>query len=316
MSGSRVWCAIVILFALIAAACSGAASESSEVAASFDNESVVSTDAELTTAGPASGPDPVATTEPVATPTAVPAPTPIPISEEIPEFGPTGRPSEAGEVAVLTAKSSVSRPVVFDEPNGKVVPVRYEYLSGAVDETYEWFVNPTYFGNDLVVRVIEGEPGDEWAKVQIPTRPIMEGWIETEHYEWSSSDFYIQVDIATNTVKVWEGDEVFIDTTAVVTGDTGRETPIASTYIDEVFAGPNSAFGPWVMTLGVFSDAINTFGSNAGLPKVALHGTNQPDLLGQHASNGCIRMPNDIIALLADNVPLGTRVDLIDSQAA
>ena len=101
----------------------------------------------------------------------------------------------------------------------------------------------------------------------------------------------------------------------MVTGDVGRETPLTSTYIDEVLPGPNAAFGPWVVSLGVFSDAINTFGSAGGLPKVALHGTNRPDLLGQHGSNGCIRMPNDIISIIADEVPIGTRVDLINTTA-
>ena len=70
-----------------------------------------------------------------------------------------------------------------------------------------------------------------------------------------------------------------------------------------------------MVSLGVFSDAINTFGSAGGLPKVALHGTNRPDLLGQHGSNGCIRMPNDIISIIADEVPIGTRVDLINTTA-
>jgi len=99
-----------------------------------------------------------------------------------------------------------------------------------------------------------------------------------------------------------------------VTGDVGRETPVASTYIDEIMPGPSGAYGPWLLSLGVFSEAINTFGSAGGLPKVALHGTNRPDLLGQYASNGCIRLPNDVITMLASEVPVGTRVDLIRSS--
>jgi lipoprotein-anchoring transpeptidase ErfK/SrfK len=141
----------------------------------------------------------------------------------------------------------------------------------------------------------------------------MEAWVKTDEFTWSSSDYYVQVDISTNTVKVWEGDEVIVDEVAVVTGDVGRETPVATTFIDEIMPGPSSAYGPWLLSLGVFSDAINTFGSAGGLPKVAIHGTNRPDLLGQYASNGCIRLPNDVISMLAEKVPVGTRVDLIRS---
>jgi len=200
---------------------------------------------------------------------------------------------------------------VYDGPDGNVIPVTYEYLNGSVDQTYDWFVNPTFFGNALALMVVEGSEGDEWAKVQIPTRPIMQAWINTEDFTWSSSDYYVRIDIGTNKVKVWRGDEVIVDQVSIVTGDTGRETPLASTYVDEIMPGPSGAYGPWLLSLGVFSDAINTFGSAGGLPKVAMHGTNRGDLFGQYASNGCIRLPNDVIAMLAAEVPVGTRVDII-----
>lgn len=301
------WSAIAVVMLLFITACGGGSSTevSTDDDAAEATAEVVDASEQLPTAVP--------TTEELAEPTPSATPTPIPIPSPTPEFGPTGRPSSAGEVHVLTAKPSVTRPFVYDKPEGTVVPVSYEYLNGRVDPTYDWFVNPTYFGNPLAMMVLEGEPGDEWAKVQIPTRPIMEAWIPTDDFTWSTSNYYVQIDVGTNRVKVWNGDEVIVDDVAVVTGDAGRETPLASTYIDEIMPGPSSAYGPWLLSLGVFSDAINTFGSAGGLPKVAMHGTNRPDLLGQYASNGCIRFPNDVITMLASEVPVGTRVDLIRS---
>lgn len=295
---------------MFAAACSGGTS-STEVSTDADTDAVqrLSADTDSTVESPAA----VATTDPLAAPTPVPPPTAIAVPVPTPEFGPTGRPSEAGEVNVLIAKPSVSRPTVYDGPDGKVIAVSYEYLNGSIDPTYDWFVNPTYFGNPLALMVLEGDDGDDWAKVKIPTRPTMEGWVSTDDFTWSSSNYYVQVDISTNTVKVWNGDEVIVDDVSVVTGDTGRETPVASTFVDEIMPGPSGAYGPWLLSLGVFSEAINTFGSAGGLPKVAIHGTNQPGLLGQYASNGCIRLPNDVITMLAAEVPVGTRVDLIRS---
>ena len=307
VKASRVVGSCLLLITLIAAACSGSGATSTTDVAT-DDRTIQASEPEAAV---------LTTTDPVLAPTPIPAPTAIAIPEppeiEIPEFGPTGRPTAAGEVNVLTAKANVSRPAVYDGPEGKPIGIPYVYLSGAVDETYDWFVNPTFFGNALAVMVIEGEPGDDWAKVMIPTRPIMEAWVNVDDFTWSSSNYYVQVDVGTNKVKVWNGDEVIVDQVAVVTGDVGRETPLASTYVDEIMPGPSSAYGPWLLSLGVFSEAINTFGGNGGLPKVALHGTNRPDLLGQYASNGCIRLPNEVITMLAAEVPVGTRVDLIRS---
>lgn len=259
---------------------------------------------------PSATPTPVPTTVPVPEPTVAPTPTALAFPTPTPEFGPTGRPSEATDVLVLTAKDSVRRPTVYDGPDGNEIAVSYTYLDGSVDPVYDHFTNPTYFGNALAMMVVRGNEGDEWAEVQIPTRPVMTGWVKTADFEWSSSNYYVRVNVGNNTVTVWRGDELIVDSTAVVTGDTGRTTPLASTYIDEIMPGPSGAYGPWLLSLGVFSDAINTFGG--GLPKVALHGTNRPDLLGQYASNGCIRLPNDVISMLAAEVPVGTRVDLVN----
>jgi lipoprotein-anchoring transpeptidase ErfK/SrfK len=50
---------------------------------------------------------------------------------------------------------------------------------------------------------------------------------------------------------------------------------------------------------------------DGGLPEIAIHGTNQPELMGQARSNGCIRLPNDAIQRLAEVVPLGTPVEIV-----
>lgn len=295
--------AILVIFSLVAAACSGGDESSTELDDVTESVTVVATPDDA---------EPPATTEPLIAPTPGPTPTAVPMPTAIPEFGPTGRPTEAGEVLVLTTNPDVYRPTVYDGPNGDVIDVSYTYLNGRVDPSYDHFTNPTYFGNPLALMVTDGAEGDEWVEVKIPTRPIMRGWVETKDFSWSSSNFYVKINVGNNTVTVWDGDELIVDSVSVVTGDVARETPLASTYVDEIMPGPSGAYGPWLLSLGVFSDAINTFGSAGGLPKVAMHGTNRPDLLGQYASNGCIRLPNDVISMLAEVVPVGTRVDLVN----
>ena len=45
---------------------------------------------------------------------------------------------------------------------------------------------------------------------------------------------------------------------------------------------------------------------------VAFHGTNQPGLIGTKSSNDCVRMPNDVVTQLANTIPAGTPVDIVD----
>ena len=47
--------------------------------------------------------------------------------------------------------------------------------------------------------------------------------------------------------------------------------------------------------------------------RVMIHGTNDPKSIGRRASHGCIRLPNDMIALLFKEVPVGAEVYIFDS---
>jgi lipoprotein-anchoring transpeptidase ErfK/SrfK len=62
------------------------------------------------------------------------------------------------------------------------------------------------------------------------------------------------------------------------------------------------------LAVSAYSETLDVFDN--GVPVIALHGTSRPDLLGQAVSNGCIRVPNDVIQQLADTVPQGTPVYL------
>lgn len=45
-----------------------------------------------------------------------------------------------------------------------------------------------------------------------------------------------------------------------------------------------------------------------------LHGTNNPDSIGKYVSQGCIRMQNEAVESLYDQVPLGTKVLVTSSS--
>lgn len=235
-----------------------------------------------------------ATPEPTIAATATPAPT-------APAPAPPAR-----TVLVAKAKPTTGDVATFDAA-GNPAPVRYRYLDGK--EIDYGVRNPTFFGGTLYLQVVSGSPDDEFVEVAMPVRPSgTTGWVRTDDFEFFSSDYSIEVNVSTNTVRVWDGHQLVVET-AAVTGRSDRPTPIATTYVDEIIPGPNAAYGPKMLTLALFSESLNTF-SNA-LPKIAIHGTNQPELMGSYASSGCVRIPNDVIVRLADMIPPGTPVHIV-----
>lgn len=302
---------IFLLFALVAASCGGGgeaddataagATEDQEVPANPTPPAIDESQLGLLTADELEE-------ELDALPTATPLPTVDPALFATPIPTPEQEPDDPWEVYVLTAKSDTKIVPTFDGPDGNPFQLQYEYLNG--DKINYDLRNPTYFGNDLALLVVEGRPGDDtgWAKVQLPVRPAgATAWVQTAFFDWSSHNYHIDIDITNNHVKVWKGEELIIESDAV-SGKDSAPTPVVTSYIDEMIPGPNAAYGTWILSIAAFSETLNVF--SEGLPKLALHGTNTPDIMGEFASSGCVRVPNDIIELIQETVPVGTQVKI------
>lgn len=210
----------------------------------------------------------------------------------------TVRPPAEHETFVATIKPEISAIWPTTEPGGG----DYVDLEFRVS-------NPTYFGNPLVLMVTDRTPDGEWLKVQIPVRPNgTEGWIPADEADLSSHFVRARVNLTERSVTVWDGDEIIAATDAVIGKET-TPTPLGTFFVNDLvekFDG--SAFGPWILSLSGFSEALETFGG--GVPVIAIHGTNRPELMGGAHSNGCIRVPNDVVTFLAENVPMGTPVEI------
>jgi len=182
-----------------------------------------------------------------------------------------------------------------------------------VDAGFE-YSNPTYFKNPLVFHVIEKQ-GD-WLKVLIPVRPNHTvGWIKSSEVTLSTTEFRFQLEISTFHLTVFKGADVFLETDVVI-GRPNTPTPIGRFYLLEKIKqkDPNGVYGTWILATNGYSETLETF--NGGLPVIAFHGTNQPELIGTQSSNGCVRMPNDIADQLAEIVPAGTPIDIVDVAPA
>ncbi len=207
-------------------------------------------------------------------------------------------------VTVLVSKDDVNGVIpVYDSPNG----TRLAFPDGDV-----W--SYTFRRNRLVARLLQGAQGDEWVEVALPVRPNgASGWVRAENFNWSTVNHHILIDVSDRSVALYDGDSLVASTRAIV-GKPATPTPTLKGFLVEKLPNHNEenasiVLGDWILMLSFFSEALNTFGG--GLPRIALHGTHIPERVGEALSNGCIRIPNDIVETIAQRAPLGTVVNIV-----
>lgn len=172
--------------------------------------------------------------------------------------------------------------------------------------------NPTYFGNPLLFAVISVQ--DEWVEVEMQARPNgQRGWVRADDVDIATYDAVLELDLATRELVARLDGEEILRTPATI-GLDANPTPTGRYYIFEEIpqSWSGGAFGPMIMATNAYSERLELFEN--GLPIVALHGTNEPSLIGQPASNGCIRIANDLIVELAEKMPPGVPLIVIDAS--
>lgn len=167
----------------------------------------------------------------------------------------------------------------------------------------------TTFGTTRVL-LVEEDQGD-WLKVRLPTRPNhRSGWIRAEAVALETLELEVIVDLEARTLTVRDGLDVIAQSTVAI-GSTDNPTPTGTFYVTDKLEAPNpdGAYGPYAFGLSGYSDTLTEFAGGDG--QIGIHGTNDPDSIGEAVSHGCVRLPNDVIAELAGTLPLGTPVHII-----
>jgi lipoprotein-anchoring transpeptidase ErfK/SrfK len=174
----------------------------------------------------------------------------------------------------------------------------------------------SYYGQPLTLLALDAAEvgGVEWLNVLLPVRPNgTTGWIRAGDVATSSTDLSIYVFLDEKVLELRRGEEVLISTAVVIGTDT-TPTPTGLYYVTDPleFVNPGGVYGAYALGLSGFSDVLTSF--NGAPPQIAIHGTNDPALLGTAASNGCVRVANDAIVQIASLVGLGTPVFIQDSR--
>jgi lipoprotein-anchoring transpeptidase ErfK/SrfK len=170
--------------------------------------------------------------------------------------------------------------------------------------------NPTWEGYGLSFLVDESRP-DGWLKVNVPVRPNgTTGWIQSADVDLAAVRARVEISLSQHRLRYWNGTSLLLDE-PVALGTARTPTPQGSFFVDVVAKPPNprGAYGPYQVSITAFSEVLHAF--DGGIGQLAIHGTNRPDLIGRNVSNGCIRVSNAAITVLAEHVAIGTPVDIV-----
>jgi hypothetical protein len=188
--------------------------------------------------------------------------------------------------------------------------VAYRAPGGARVEEFERLnVNgvPTVLG--ILGARVDRACDPQWYRVQLPIRPNgAAGWVRARDVWVGKVDTRIAVDLSERRLTLFRDGRPVL-TTAVAIGTEATPTPTGRYYVNQrlVPEDPSGPFGPGAIGISAYSDVLT--GWAQGGP-IAIHGTNQPWSIGKAASNGCLRVRNDVLQRIFDTALAGTPVSI------
>ena len=158
----------------------------------------------------------------------------------------------------------------------------------------------------LAVDALPGPTGRPvWYRIMVPGRPNgRSGWVRARDVTVRPQAWQIVIFRGARVVQLWKGGRL-VYSARVAVGAPGMETPLGLFYVTRRFTPIKQRF------LGVFAFETSAYSKLSEWPGggvVGLHGTWQPELLGQAVSHGCVRLSNETAAFFRSRVPVGTPI--------
>jgi lipoprotein-anchoring transpeptidase ErfK/SrfK len=154
--------------------------------------------------------------------------------------------------------------------------------------------------------------GRVWYKCWLAMRPNeSKGWVPEGRLAFYTTSAKITIDLSERTLSVTRHG-IHIGTYRVAVGKPGLETPTGFFFINQklVPPTPDGAYGVLALGISAFQDKLAATDWIQGGP-VAIHGTNEPWLIGKAVSHGCVRMRNKDVLLVDKYVPSGSPVEIV-----
>ncbi len=218
----------------------------------------------------------------------------------------------------ITVKSTVQTEIVVTE--APALPLQ-SFRAISMVESLSVFSQPkdeeplahleqmTEFGSARVLLV--EQLASDWVEVRLPQRPNESfGWVRASDVTIERLDVIVRVDLQQRQLTIVDhGVQTTMQTIAV--GSEDNPTPTGTFFITDKIdtANDEGAYGPFAIGLSAYSETLSEFAGGNG--QIGIHGTNEPTSIGQAVSHGCVRLPNEIITMLANELPLGTMVVIL-----
>jgi lipoprotein-anchoring transpeptidase ErfK/SrfK len=241
--------------------------------------------------------EPGATSEPDSVPAAEGAPGSVPSQAALPT-APSPPPSPPPTTSAASPPAVVAR---------AAVPSLGVFRTAGDLAPFLTLPDTTQFGTPLHLLVTAEQP--DWVQVLIPLRPNGTfGWVHRSEVDLGGVADVVTVDLAAHTLTWARSGQVLVQAPVAV-GRPSTPTPRGTFFVtDLIETDPGGEYGPAVVALSGYSEAIDLWHGQPA--RIAIHGTDAPGTIGLDASNGCVRVANDLDAFLAHSLPLGTPVIL------
>lgn len=170
-------------------------------------------------------------------------------------------------------------------------------------------LNQSGFPTLLLVHKTRVVKGRTWYDVWLAKRPNgSRGWVKEGQLAFYTTSAKIEIDLGARRLKVFRrGEEIGSYPVAVGTPDL--PTPTGFYFVNQKLV-PSTTAGPFgVLAIGISAFQPKLPGWAQGGP-VAIHGTNQPELIGKAVSHGCVRMRNKDVLEVSKYVPAGSPVEI------
>jgi lipoprotein-anchoring transpeptidase ErfK/SrfK len=168
-------------------------------------------------------------------------------------------------------------------------------------------VNINGYPQLVLVNTVKEVSGTTWYRVSVAVRPNgSNGWVPEGSLAFYQTTSRIDINLTTRRLTVYVRGAAR-GSFAIGIGEPRYPTPLGAYFINQKLT-PSSPGGPYgVLALGISAFQPKLANWPQGGP-VAIHGTNQPALVGQPVSHGCIRMRNADILKVNAWVPSGSPV--------
>lgn len=168
----------------------------------------------------------------------------------------------------------------------------------------------------LLVDTDQAAAAPGWVPVLVPFHKPNStlGWVPEAEVTLAETPYEIEISLSRHELVFLNAGEPVVST-AVILGTPATPTPPGRFYVTdplncntEVVPGYpvaqcSSAYGAFAIGISGLSDALDSF--DGTIPQIAVHGTNLPPTeLGKDLSNGCVRIPNEVVTQIAQTTPL------------